>query len=253
MPKNAGSLATAFVNKEKDREEFKQSYEVVKPSQMSPFRGMFGESKLTEDEEKAIKNILDTNMLPGDNKEADTMQDMQMLKQLTTEIKAISNQSVLLHGERIKKAQNVLRNYKDGAFTQWLISTYGNRQTPYCMLQYYEFYHSVPADKRPMIEKMPKKAAYTLASRTGELDVKLDIVEKYKGERQNDIIALIQETFPMPEKDKRKQPVNVALIDDLERIVTKLDKRRRQLGEADKMRIQKLLAVLQPIALNEVT
>lgn len=251
MSKSAATLATAFVSKEAAKEEFKQSYEVVKPGNLSPFKGMFGETKLSEDEEQAIKLILTENVLPGDNTEADVVQDLVLLKQLTSEIKAISNQSVLLHGERIKKAQVVLRNYKDGAFTEWLISTYGNRQTPYSMLQYYEFYQSLPVDKRPLIEKMPKKAAYTLASRNGDLDMKLLVIESYKGEKQSDVITLIQETFPMPEKDKRQRPVNQGIIDDLEKLVRKLDKRKRYLIEADKNRIQQLLSKLSVMVAND--
>src|ERR1700677_3684402 len=65
-------------------------------------------------------------------------EDLEALTAITSEVKAITNQAVILHGERIKRAQEILKKYRDGAFTAWLFATYGNRQTPYNFLQYYE-------------------------------------------------------------------------------------------------------------------
>lgn len=248
MSKNASELASVFINKEKDREEFKQSFEVVNPAHITAFRGMFGETKLSEDEEQSLKNILSTNIVPGEGKEEDLNDDLKMIKQITSEIKAISNQSILLHGERIKKAQNILRRYRDGAFTDWLMSTYGNRQTPYSMLQYFELYHSLPLDKRQQLEKMPKKAVYTLASRNGEIQHKIEIIEKYKGEKQSDMIALIQEKFPIPERDLRAKSINETLLDDIEKLVNKLDKRSKKLEKKDKTRIQNIILMLTSLS-----
>ena len=97
---------------------------------------------------------------------------------LTCEVKAINNQAAILHGERIKKAHQILTPYKDGAFTAWLISTYGNRQTPYNLMQYYEFCEAMPKNLREQIEWMPRQAVYVLATRTGEWKIKQEIVEK---------------------------------------------------------------------------
>ena len=43
-----------------------------------------------------------------------------------------------------KERKTILKNYRDGAFSAWLIATYGNRQTPYNFLQYYELYITLP-------------------------------------------------------------------------------------------------------------
>lgn len=249
MAKKISALATAFVTKDQ-KEDFKQSFEITKPAHMTPFRGMFGESKLSREEEEGIKQILMVNMQPTGSDEAEMLQDYQKLTQITSEIRAISNQSILLHGERIKKAQQVFKNYKEGAFTEWLISTYGNRQTPYSMLQYFEFYHALPLEKRPLIERIPKKAAYILASRHGDIALKMDVIENYKGEKQNEVIALIQEKLPIPETDKRAKPINESIINDLERALSKIAKRKKYLIKQDKARLQRLLETLSSILTN---
>lgn len=66
--------------------------------------------------------------------------DLAELSLITSEVKAINNQAAILHGERIKKAQTLLKSYQEGAFSAWLNATYGNRQTPYNLMQYYEFF-----------------------------------------------------------------------------------------------------------------
>ena len=38
-------------------------------------------------------------------------EDKEALYSLTAEIKSIHNQSIILHGERIKKAQEILKKY----------------------------------------------------------------------------------------------------------------------------------------------
>jgi hypothetical protein len=237
-------LASKFVTKEapavQNNKSFKESFEVTNPASMSGFRGMFGDTKLTKQEEDRIQDILNEHYQSRNSQEVQVDEDRQTLFNLTAEIKAISNQSILLHGERIKKAQKILSNYKDGAFSEWLLFTYGNRQTPYSMLQYYELYHALPTAIRPMIENMPKKAAYILASREGSLDQKLDLIKNYKGQSQNEVIFSIQEKFPITEGDKRKKVSNETTIDQLEKLLFKLEKRRHSLSEFDKIRLSNI-------------
>ena len=94
--------------------------------------------------------------------------DLNHLISLTSEVKAINNQAALLHGERIKKAHQILTRYRDGAFTAWLMAAYGNRQTPYNLMQYYEFCEAMPKQLASKIELMPRQAIYVFASREGE-------------------------------------------------------------------------------------
>ena len=81
-----------------------------------------------------------------------------------------------MHGERIKKAQEILKSYRDGAFTAWLLAAYGNRQTPYNFLQYYELYTALSPGLHSQLEAMPRHAVYVLASRSGELTQKETMV-----------------------------------------------------------------------------
>ena len=90
--------------------------------------------------------------------------DLEFLTTITSEVKAINNQAIILHGERIKQCtRTFLTKYRDGAFSAWLISTYGNRQTPYNFLQYYEFYQSLNLELQKRMDDMPRQVVlYTL-------------------------------------------------------------------------------------------
>ncbi len=166
----------------------------------SPNSKVLNKIPLSENEKNGIFDILKEFQ---SFEEYDTQQDYQDLLTITSEVKAITNQAVMLHGARIKKAQTILKNYKEGAFSAWLISIYGNRQTPYNFLQYYEFYTSIPQDLHPVLDSMPRQAVYTLASRAGELERKEKIVQKYKGETKQEILQIIRKEFPLDRDDKR--------------------------------------------------
>ncbi len=228
----ADQLAKAFTQKTKESKPFEESFE--RNTANSAFAGMFGNPKLTEKEHQEIQLILNEYFQPGLIKEENVSEDLKTLLAITGEIKAISSQSILLHGERIKKVQDLLRDYREGAFTKWLLFTYGNRQTPYSMLQYYEFYQSLSSELRKQIERMPKKAAYTLAARDGSLDRKLEILKNYSGERQDDVISLIQETFPGDSKDRRRKLVNSVTIQEIAKLCGKIEKRKSALTNEDK-------------------
>ena len=138
---------------------------------LSSFSGIFSVVELSAKEKEALAHILRNYT----DEEQDIGNDLNLLISLTSEVKAINNQAALLHGERIKKAHQILTRYRDGAFTAWLVATYGNRQTPYNLMLYYEFYETIPKQLRPQIELMPRQAVYVLASRTGNLDKKQEI------------------------------------------------------------------------------
>ncbi len=228
--------------------KFKESFETTKPAVMSGFRGMFGDMKLSDQEKFHIQALLNDYAPP--NTEKDTLKDklltdFHLLSLLTAEIKAINNQSILLHGERIKKVQELLFYYKEGAFSQWLIHTYGNRQTPYSMLYYYEFYHTLPVALRSLVERIPKKAAYILASRQGSLDKKIEIIQRYQGEKQATLISSIRAVFPLLEKDKRASMPS-SLLDQADLLLIKLEKYSTFTG-FEKQKIRTLIQRLQKL------
>jgi hypothetical protein len=183
--------------------------------QLTPFSGLFGMPNSGEKEKKILEEILSKYSL---GEEKDVSNDLKLLLAITSEVKAINNQAVLLHGERIKKAQEILKKYREGAFTAWLQSAYGNRQTPYNFLQYYEFYLQMPKTLHPQIELMPRQAIYTLASREGAFSKKEEIVRNYQGESKQQMMSLIRAFFPLKENDHRRENVIENAIKQLERL-----------------------------------
>lgn len=211
---------------------------------LTSFSGIFSVSDLSEKERERISEILNTYVVG----KQDINQDFETLISLTSEVKAINNQAAILHGERIKKAHQILTRYRDGAFTAWLIAAYGNRQTPYNLMQYYEFYEAMPKGLRPQIELMPRQAVYVLASRTGELSAKQALVKNYQGESKVEMLALIRQTFPLDSEDKRKPKFELTFIQSLEKLCKQLRQNPCRFSAQQKVEIQGYLQQLQHMA-----
>src|SRR5690606_29374230 len=69
---------------------------------LSSFSGVFRVAQLNEAEKANIEAIL-RNFSPSEAFNFDA--DLKAILAITSEVKAITNQAVILHGERIKKAQ----------------------------------------------------------------------------------------------------------------------------------------------------
>ena len=210
---------------------------------LTTFAGMFSVNELNQSEKDSLEVLLKSYAIDESSLES----DLRTLTSLTAEVKAINNQAAILHGERIKKAHDILINYRDGAFTAWLIATYGNRQTPYNLMQYYEFYESLPKPLRPQIEKMPRQAIYTLASREGALEKKIELVKSYHGETKTELLIKIREIFPLDETDKRQENVGEAAIHALEKICRQLQRKNAHLNKSQKQAIVRLIDHLNEI------
>lgn len=208
---------------------------------LTSFSGIFGASELNDQEKTSLESLLNSYKLSN----RDLTPDLAALIHITSEVKAINNQAAILHGERIKKAHTILTGYRDGAFTAWLIAAYGNRQTPYNFLQYYEFYEALPKALRPQIEAMPRQAVYTLASREGALEKKQEIVEKYKGETKGELLQTIREIFPLAKQDRRRHNAGDNIILDLARISRTLKLTQVSLTKQQRETILQLLAAVQ--------
>ncbi len=204
---------------------------------LTSFSGIFGFSELNVSEKGTLHSLLKQFSEEGQ----EISEDLKSLITITSEVKAINNQAIVLHGERIKAVQEILKKYRDGAFSTWLVATYGNRQTPYNFLQYYEFYITMPQTLRPLIEIMPKQAVYTLASREGSLEEKQTIVQNYQGESKQELIRMIRDTFPLSEKDKRKQSIGRGIIHNLEKNLRQLKSDLPSLSESQKNTVKTLL------------
>lgn len=206
--------------------------------------GIFGRASLSADEEEALRELLNVYG-PARNKHVE--KDLEELKHVTCEVKAINHQAALLHGERIRRAQDVLRNYQEGAFTAWLIATYGNRQTPYNFLQYYLFYQQLRQDLRAQVESMPRQAIYSLASRHGDFNTKQQIVESYAGESKRELIQKIRDVFPLDEKDRRRANTGEQVLSSLQRAYDALNARRTRIGSRQKENILEYLSLIETL------
>jgi hypothetical protein len=195
--------------------------EMSSSGNLSSFSGVFRVTPLNEKEKETLSSLLSQYK----NETQEIGEDLFQLSALTAEVKAINNQALILHGERIKKAQEILKNYRDGAFSAWLIATYGNRQTPYNFLQYYELYVALPESLHAKLDEMPRQAVYSLASRKAETSQKQLIIENYQGEPKQELLKLIRETFPLAENDRRAQDMADGAINQLRRLQNQLSSR----------------------------
>jgi hypothetical protein len=214
---------------------------------LSSFSGVFRVTALNETEKSALEGILKSFRMA---ETYDVDPDLKALMAITSEVKAITNQAVILHGERIKKAQDILKKYRDGAFTAWLYATYGNRQTPYNFLQYFEFYSTMPQDLHPKIDQMPRQAVYTLASRSGPIERKREIVTNYTGQPKQELLKMIREIFPLSEDDGRMPNFGVHGIAFLKRAREMFKNSHCKLTPEEKTRAHQLLDQIRVLIEN---
>lgn len=209
---------------------------------LSSFAGIFGVAELNENEQTKLLDLLKKY---APDEVTDINADLSLLLAISSEVKAIKTQALMLHGERIKKAQEILKRYRDGAFSSWLMATYGNRQTPYNFLQYYEFFSQMPTALHSQIEVMPRQAIYTLASREGDIEKKEEIVRNYKGESKQQLLTLIRSYFPLEESDKRREDIAAGAISALERLNLSFENPGVKLEAKDKAALLALLRSLK--------
>jgi hypothetical protein len=208
---------------------------------LSSFSGVFRISPLNDKEREALVSLLTQYK----NEEQEIKDDLFQLSALTAEVKAINNQAVILHGERIKKAQEILKNYQDGAFTAWLIATYGNRQTPYNFLQYYELYTALPEGLHPKLDEMPRQAVYSLASRNAPHEQKELLIKNYNGEPKQELLKLIRETFPLAQTDRRAQDLADVALSTLRKLQSQLSTPHFTPSSKQKAQLLQSLSILK--------
>lgn len=244
MSKFNDLLNLRFRQKETQQPKMTALVERSNNGELSSFSGVFRVTALNEKEKEDLEAILKNFRI---NEDYDFEADLRALMAITSEVKAITNQAVILHGERIKRAQDILKKYRDGAFTAWLFTTYGNRQTPYNFLQYYEFYNVIPQTLHTKLDQMPRQAVYSLASRSGALEKKETIVKNYTGQPKQELLKLIRLEFPLPEDDKRMPHFAQNAIQFLKRAREMLKNRHCMPREEEKKQLQTLLAQLQQL------
>lgn len=212
--------------------------------QLTSFSGVFSVQELSGIEKEKLQELLTAYSTP----ECNLVSDLQELISLSSEVKAITNQAALLHGERIKKAHSLLVRYRDGAFTSWLMTVYGNRQTPYNFLQYYEFYHSLSRPLRLRIEQMPRQAIYTLASRNGSMEKKEELILSYKGETKAALLEAIRQQFPLEIQDRRRENLGEKALANMRTAIQLLTNPDASLTKGQRDSFGKLLNQFRSIA-----
>lgn len=205
---------------------------------LTGFSGLFKSVELADLEKMRIEDIL-TKHTPDNTH--DIGSDLQTLFSITSEIKAITNQAAILHGERIMRAQKLLKSYKEGAFSAWLVATYGNRQTPYNFLMYYELIEVLPQELKVKAETLPRQVMYTLASRQAPLDDKKTIIMRYKGETKQEMLELIRTVFPLASKDKRGVRSAQNLLTNIERLVAYFKRHEEEISQEERQELASTL------------
>ena len=198
---------------------------------LSGFYGLFQEPDLSSHEEASLLALVEefqgTNI---QNKEKDLLR----LRQITKEIKAIHTQAILLHGERIKQVQELLKGYKEGAFSRWLVTAYGNRQTPYNFLQFYEFFQTLTLEQKKKAEELPRQAIYSLATRKGTLQEKQKFLFSSVGKTKQVILEEIRERIPLKMNDKRGENLFSKLFLSLSTVEKEILQKKKLLSEKER-------------------
>jgi hypothetical protein len=244
MSKFNDLLNLRFRQKETQGAKMTALVEKSNKGELSSFSGIFRVAALNVSEISALETILKSYR---HSDFFDVGSDLKMLTAITSEVKAITNQAVILHGERIKRAQEILKKYKDGAFTAWLYAIYGNRQTPYNFLQYYEFYTAMPESLHTTIDQMPRQVIYSLASRQGDIEKKREIVRAYAGQTKQELLSLIRIEFPLEETDKRLPNLADHAIGFLKKAREMLKKQVCVPSQAEKQILQELVAQISEL------
>lgn len=203
MSKKKGADAFLKSMKSKKTSEFEQAFEVKKPA-ASNLDAFLEKVDLLDEEKSRLKTALTSQSKTQGIELGVIDQDYEELLRLSAEIRTITKQSVVLHGERIFKAQSILSKYRKGTFVSWLDLVYGNRQTPYSFLYYHNLYKEISKKDQELLKKMPLKAGYLLGAKSGSMELKLDIIRNHHSKTQKELVGLIQHTFPLGEKDRRR-------------------------------------------------
>lgn len=218
-------------------------------TETNSFTSVFDPRPLDLSEEKVIDQILEENSINGKLTSEEQILNSKNLKQITSEIKAIGRQGAVLMGERVFKAREILKSYRERAFTRWLENAFGNRRSGYNVLSYYEFHQKLQEkDLQESFRKIPQRIAYMLASRDADLEAKKEFIREYHGVNHAVAAQLIQEKFPLSSSDQRAERASIEfLINEIKVAIKKLSRRKSSLAESNINDISALKEMLELI------
>ncbi|MBI5274141.1 MAG: CT583 family protein [Chlamydiales bacterium] len=193
---------------------------------MNSFRSLFEIDALSVEDTLRLKEMIPL-IVEGDLKE---------LSQLTSEVRSIQKQGIILVGERVQKVKMIFHKYptREKLFTKWITFAFGSIKTAYNALAFYELYQELPDDQlKQKLKSMPAKTSYMLASRKGDVKDKISVIESYAGQTHDEIIETIQEKFPLKEDDKRKSEQQERMIKKIATITNYLTRSGKKFNKAE--------------------
>ena len=213
------------------------------------FRAMFDPHELEETEINNLKLIFEESATESAFEE-EIDKDFSQLVQITSELKAIQKQAVILVGERICSVREIFKRHGgDGiGFTSWLGLAFNARKTAYNAMAYYELYSILPSEElKSKMKQMPVKVSYVLASRNAPEKLKFSIIDSYQGEKQREMLDRIEEFMPIQGDKRSLRTLGEKAVDDLERIIDTLMRRKKHIHTNEKMRIDEALDKLSQL------
>lgn len=94
---------------------------------------------------------------------------------------------------------------------------------------------------------MPRQVIYSLASRSGSLEKKEDIVKNYNGQPKQELLRLIRLEFPLAEDDKRHPNLAAHAINFLKRAREHLKSNLCVPSAVEKQALQNLVTQLHAL------
>lgn len=231
MAKQTSFINPAFQQKPSSSAQFNV---IATPTDLTSILNV---KELDNREKSQIEKMLVDNSIPNQRSDDEAAHDAKQIAQITAQIKSIGKQALLLVGERVAKVQEILKYYRGGAFGKWLGMTFGSTRTGYNALAYYNFYHALPGiDLQEKFKKLPQKAAYMLACRSGEFEQKIEIVRNYHDVKNSEeVILLIQEKLPPILDDiRRRASHHTKLINSLVETLKKIQRKKETLSKEEK-------------------
>lgn len=218
------------------------------------FRALFDPHELADTEIDSLKMIFEESSATSAHEE-EMDKDFSQLVQITSELKAIQKQAVILVGERICSVREIFKKHggEGIGFTAWLSVAFNAKKTAYNAMAYFELYTLLPTeDLKSRMKQMPVKVSYVLASRSAPLKLKCSIIDSYRGEKQREMLDRIEEHIPISGDKRSLRTLGEKAVDDLERIIETLMRRKKHIHEQEKARIDHALHLLEDILSNSI-
>lgn len=153
---------------------------------------------LNPEENQNLDRLFLSGMQNSANEEV-YQKDVLAIKLLTSQIKAIQKQHVLLIGEKIYNARKILSKncFSSTTFSSWIDLVFRTKSSAYNALAYYELFISLPNQTlQKEFQSIPYKSAYILAARKGDLKTKVEVIGKVCGMSNLSAMRIVDQLLP---------------------------------------------------------